>query len=114
MVDAEEESEPAGSHPRSTRGCVVGIVIGLIIAAWCTGLVVAIARDRNGCFTISGSVVNENGQLVADALLSSNTVVSPFPKTETEYKSTKGKMDGGRFSVEACDVGDLDVYATRV
>jgi hypothetical protein len=114
MSEVEQESEPADSHPRSTRGCVVGIVIGLIIAAWCTRLVVAVVGDRNGCFTVSGSVVNENGQLVPDALLSSSTVVSPFPKTETEYKSTKGRMDGGRFSVEACDVGDLDVYATRV
>jgi hypothetical protein len=114
MLDTEQEKERPDSHPRSTRGCVVSVVIALLIAAWCTRLVVAVARDRNGCFTVSGSIVDENGQLVADALLSSSTVVSPFPKTETEYKSTKGKMDGGRFSVEACDVGDLDVYATRV
>jgi uncharacterized membrane protein YqiK len=94
MVDAEQESELADSHPRSTRGCVVSIVIGLIIAAWFTRLVVAVVRDRNGCFTVSGSVVDENGQLVADALLSSSTVVSPFPKTETEYRSTVLKTNG--------------------
>jgi hypothetical protein len=105
------ESDQTNAPPASRRGCIVGLLIGLAMAAWVTRLVVAVARDRNGCFFASGTVVDEQGRPVPGAFVDFQTVVSPFPKTESHSNSTGSKTTDGRFSFEACNVGDVYVYA---
>jgi hypothetical protein len=108
----EQVNESTGRKSRG--GYLVALVVALLAAGWTVRLLVAIAKDRNGCFSVSGKVVDEQGQVVKDALLSSMTVVSPFPKTETDYDSKVTRTDAGHFTVRACDVGDFEVRASRL
>ena len=99
---------------KSRAGCLVALLVAVVAVGWSVRLLVAIAKDRNGCFSVSGKVVDEQGEVVGDALLNSMTIVRPFPYIETDYDTTVTRTGAGRFTVRACDVGDLEVSASRL
>src|SRR5436309_1224928 len=102
-MNVEQHNEPTAR--RSRAGCLAVLVIAVAASGWTIRLIVAIANNRNGCFSVNGKVVDEQGQVVKDALISSMTVISPFPNTRTNDQSNVIRTNAGYFAVRACDVG---------
>jgi hypothetical protein len=105
---------PSTSMKFRRMGCLLPAVASLLAGAWVVRVSLASWNGRNGVFIVSGWVEDEQGNRVPDALLEKTTVVSPVPYTDTKYESTLIRLSDGTFHVEASDVGDLDISATKM